>query len=129
VRGVGLGKMLVLIGGYVAECTSYTARSGQGARIGSFRNAIDASRPGQLFQREDQFAAVLLREENSVSKNLLQVTHGMFLGVREALNKSDFVAILRCSQKISPYISFICGVDIFCSRLVSLRTRTYSELP
>jgi hypothetical protein len=33
------------------------------------------------------------------------------------------------SQKISPHISTICCVDIFCSRLVSFRTRTYSELP
>ena len=32
-----------------------------------------------------------------------------------------FVAILRCSQKISPYISNICCVEIFCSCLVSLR--------
>ena len=31
------------------------------------------------------------------------------------------VAIRRCSQKIAPYISIICGVAIFCSRLVSLR--------
>jgi hypothetical protein len=48
---------------------------------------------------------------------------------KEALNKSDFVMTLRCSQKISPYLSCICCVDIFCSRLVSFRTRTYSELP
>ena len=52
-----------------------------------------------------------------------------FLYVREALNKPDFVMTLRYSQKISPYISCICCVDIFCSRLVSSRTRTYSELP
>ena len=43
---------------------------------------------------------------------------------------SDFVAALKfCSQKISPYLSDICCVDIFCSRLVSLRTRNKSELP
>jgi hypothetical protein len=49
--------------------------------------------------------------------------------LKEALINFDFVAILRCEQKISPYISPICCVDIFCSRLVSLRTRNKSELP
>ncbi len=43
-------------------------------------------------------------------------------GIREALNKSDFVVILRCSQKISPYISYICCVDIF------VRTLSHLEL-
>ena len=56
-------------------------------------------------------------------------------GITEALNKSDFVMTRRCKLKISPYISNIwskdheCCVNIFCSRLVSFRTRTYSELP
>ena len=35
------------------------------------------------------------------------------------------VAILRCSQKIAPYISNICRVAIFCSRLVSLRNLNF----
>ena len=34
----------------------------------------------------------------------------------EALNNSYFVVILHYSQKIAPHISFMCGVDIFCSR-------------
>ena len=32
--------------------------------------------------------------------------------IKEALIKSDFVAIRRCSQKIPPYISTICCVTV-----------------
>ena len=62
-------------------------------------------------------------------------THWDFIHPKEALIYSDFVAIRRCSPKIPPYISFICGVDIFYSRLVSpcplfgIRTRNKLELP
>ena len=48
--------------------------------------------------------------------------------IREALNNSDFVVILRYSQKIAPHISFICGVDIFCSRLSHLELELIQSL-
>jgi hypothetical protein len=76
-------------------------------------------------------------DEKQNTALLLQIHYLLRLGwhrpdglrLKEALLYSDFVAILRCEQKISPYISSICGVDIFCSRLVSLRTRNKAELP
>ncbi|MDP1951044.1 MAG: hypothetical protein Q8K59_08130, partial [Nitrosomonas sp.] len=33
-----------------------------------------------------------------------------------------FVTILRCSQKMFPYLSILCCVNIFYSRLVLFRT-------
>jgi len=38
---------------------------------------------------------------------------------------SYFAVILRCSQKMFPYISIICRVNIFYSRLVLLRTLNF----
>ena len=36
-----------------------------------------------------------------------------------------FVTILRCSQKMFPYLSIIGCVNIFCSRLVLFRTLNF----
>ena len=38
-------------------------------------------------------------------ENVKMIPSVIFIIPREALNKSDFVVILRYSQKISPYIS------------------------
>ena len=54
--------------------------------------------------KEDAISGDAPIERNSIG-------HGTT--IREALNKSDFVVILRDSQKISPYLSSICCADIF----------------
>ena len=44
-----------------------------------------------------------------------------WLPLQDSSKNPNSIAILRCSQRITPYISHICGVVIFYSRLISLR--------
>jgi len=55
-----------------------------------------------------------------IGNSLIGVSMKHIEKIQGASNNSTFVAILRCSRKMIPYISNICGVIIFHLRLVWL---------
>ncbi|MFZ1767101.1 MAG: hypothetical protein WAT68_10690, partial [Candidatus Nitrotoga sp.] len=67
--------------------------------------------------------------EEMTATSRLQDLHACLLGVTRLLmdtsKNSDFVTIRCCSQKMFPYISIICCVNIFYSRLVLFRTLNF----